>query len=450
MNRTLLAPLGVLLLLACSEPATPDPVVPPVGESSRDAAAAWMKQTAIPLSTVEAGHGFADLAPLTPVLSGVRVVGLGESTHGTREFFQLKHRMFEYLVNEHGFTVFGIEANFTEAFAVDHYVLTGEGDPARALAGLHFWTWNTEEVLALIHWMRAYNADPAHTRKLRFYGMDSQYSVGPARAVLDYLAQVDPAYRAEVEPWLTRLLNISELYGGNPEEAQARAASHITPVQQLRARIEAQREAYVQARGEEAYVLNARHARTLEHAVNITALTGELRSNKRDTFAMENVRWILEREGQGAKMAIWAHNAHLMRENGSFIPTGAHLKAELGDAFYMFRLAFNQGEFRALLYPPGGPAQGLQTHRITAAPSESFEAVLTSTRLPLLALDLRAAPREGAVARYMDQQVPMREIGAVYTPGYHYLYRLRPRFAFDGVLFVETTTASRPNPPLEP
>jgi erythromycin esterase len=268
--------------------------------------------------------------------------------------------------------------------------------------------------------------------------------------VLDYLAQVDPAYRAEVEPWLTRLLNISELYGGNPEEAQARAASHITPVQQLRARIEAQREAYVQARGEEAYVLNARHARTLEHAVNITALTGELRSNKRDTFAMENVRWILEREGQGAKMAIWAHNAHLMRENGSFIPTGAHLKAELGDAFYMFRLAFNQGEFRALLYPPGGPAQGLQTHRITAAPSESFEAVLTSTRLPLLALDLRPAPREGAVARYMDQQVPMREIGAAYTPGYHYLYRLRPRFAFDGVLFVETTTASRPNPPLEP
>jgi len=446
VNRILLAALGTLLLLSCGEPADPPPSTPV--ESSRAAAIAWMKQTAIPLATVEAGHGFADLAPLTPVLAGVRVVGLGESTHGTREFFQLKHRMFEYLVSELGFTVFTIEANFTEAFAVDHYVLTGEGDPARALAGLHFWTWNTEEVLELIRWMRAYNADPAHPRKLRFYGMDSQVSRGPAQALLDYLAQVDPAYRAEVEPWLTRLLDFAEL-NGNPEESRVRAASYITPVRDLRARLEAQREHYVQSRGEEAYALIARHARTLEHAVVQSSLAGLQRSNRRDEFAMENVRWILEREGPGAKMAIWAHNAHLMRVNGSFTPTGAHLKAELGDAFYMFRLAFNQGEFRALLIPPNSPPEGLQTHRIDAAPKESFEAVLAATGLPRLALDLRAAPGDGAVARYMDQQVAMREIGAAYTPGYSYLRELRPRGTFDGVLFVETTTASRPNPPLD-
>jgi erythromycin esterase len=409
-----------------------------------------MKQAAVPLSTAEAGHGFADLAPLTPVLAGARVVGLGESTHGTREFFQLKHRMFEYLVSELGFTVFTIEANFTEAFAVDHYVLTGEGDPARALAGLHFWTWNTQEVLALIHWMRAYNADPAHPRKLRFYGMDSQISIGPAQALLDYLAQVDPAYRAEVEPWLTRLLEPGELNGINAQESMDRAATYIPRVLQLRRRLEAQREPYVQARGEEAYLLITQHARTLEHSVTISSLPGTERSNRRDVYAAENVRWILEREGPGAKMAIWAHNAHLMRENGNFIPTGAHLKAELGDAFYMFRLAFNQGTFRAILLPSGGTPQGLRTHRIDAAPEETFEAALASTELPLLALDLRAAPRDGEVAQYLDRQVFMREIGAAYTPGYHYLKRLRPRFAFDGVLFVETTTATRPNPPLDP
>ncbi|QRK12534.1 erythromycin esterase family protein [Archangium violaceum] len=151
----------------------------------------------IPTTTVETGHGFSDLAPLVPVLAQVRVVGLGESTHGTREFFQLKHRMFEFLVSELGFTAFVLEANFTASAAVDHYVLTGEGAPARLLAGLQLWPWNTEEVLALIQWMRAYNADPAHPRKLRFYGMDATLSVGPARAMLDYLAQVDPAYRAD-------------------------------------------------------------------------------------------------------------------------------------------------------------------------------------------------------------------------------------------------------------
>ncbi len=54
------------------------------------------------------------------------------------------------------------------------------------------------------------------------------------------------------------------------------------------------------------------------------------------------------------------------------------------------------------------------------------------------------------MAAYWKEPVPMRELSAVYTPGGPYLYSLHPRVACDGLLFVETTTASRPNPPLDP
>ncbi len=449
MNRIVLASLGVLLLLSCDEPVMPP--TPPTGVTPRAAAAAWMKEAALPLSSVEVGHGFDDLAPLKPVLANTQVVGLGESTHGTREFFQLKHRMFEFLVSELGFTVFALEANFTEATAIDRYVLTGEGDPARALAGLYFWTWDTEEILALIHWMRAYNADPAHTRKLRFYGVDMQYSRGPAQALLDSLAQVDPAYRSEVEPWLTRLLSTGELNGSDPEDSLVRAAGHVPRVQALRAQLEARREQYVQSQGEEAYLWMTQHALLLEQTVLLYSLRDAARANRRDVYMAENVRWVLEHEGPEAKMALWAHNAHLMPENGaSYTAMGAHLRDTFGDAFYMFRLTFNQGEFRARLYPRGGPAQEVQTHLIGPAPSESIEASLAGTGLPLLALDLRSAPSEGAVASYLKEPVPTRELSAVYTPGYHYLFSLSPRLTCDGLLFVEKTTASRPNPPLAP
>ena len=104
-----------------------------------------------------------------------RLVALGEATHGTREFFQLKHRMLEFLVSELGFTVFGIEATMPEAFDVNEFVLTGKGDPARALAGMYFWTWDTEEVLEMIRWMRNYNSDPRHEKKVKFYGFDAQF-----------------------------------------------------------------------------------------------------------------------------------------------------------------------------------------------------------------------------------------------------------------------------------
>jgi len=67
----------------------------------------WIRARAVPLATVEAGHGFADLAPLAAAIGDARIVGLGEATHGTREFFQLKHRLLEWLVSERGFDVFG-------------------------------------------------------------------------------------------------------------------------------------------------------------------------------------------------------------------------------------------------------------------------------------------------------------------------------------------------------
>ena len=53
----------------------------------------WIRANAIPLTTAEAGHGFDDMQPLKKVIGSARIVSLGEATHGTREFFQLKDRM---------------------------------------------------------------------------------------------------------------------------------------------------------------------------------------------------------------------------------------------------------------------------------------------------------------------------------------------------------------------
>src|SRR5262245_44123546 len=71
----------------------------------------WLRTHAIPLQTPEASRGFADMQALKKVVGNARIVALGEATHGTREFFQLKHRMLEFLASEMGFTISSIEAN---------------------------------------------------------------------------------------------------------------------------------------------------------------------------------------------------------------------------------------------------------------------------------------------------------------------------------------------------
>jgi erythromycin esterase len=137
---------------------------------AQDAVVSWFRAQAIPIQTPEAGHGFDDLQPLKKVVGNARIVALGEATHGTREFFQLKHRLLEFLATEMGFTIFSIEANMPEAYRLNDYVLTGTGDPKQLLRGMYFWTWDTEEVLDMILWMRRFNE--SGKGRVEFTGFD--------------------------------------------------------------------------------------------------------------------------------------------------------------------------------------------------------------------------------------------------------------------------------------
>jgi len=155
---------------------------------------AWVRTHAIPLKTVEASNGFTDLQPLKPMIGGARIVSLGEATHGSREIFQLKHRMVEFLATEMGFTIFAIEANMPEAYRVNDYVVNGTGDPAQLLRGMYFWTWDTDEVLTMIKWMRAFNQ--SGKGRIEFTGFDMQTPTVALDLARQFVAENEPGYLA--------------------------------------------------------------------------------------------------------------------------------------------------------------------------------------------------------------------------------------------------------------
>jgi erythromycin esterase-like protein len=157
-----------------------------------DAVTEWIQGAAIPLATPVAGNGFDDMQPLKKVVGDARIVSLGEATHGTREFFQLKHRMLEFLATEMGFTIFSIEASMPEAYRLNDYVLHGKGDPARLIAGMYFWTWNTEEVLDMVLWMRKFNE--SGKGPVQFTGFDMQYPGVANEIIREFVVRADPEY----------------------------------------------------------------------------------------------------------------------------------------------------------------------------------------------------------------------------------------------------------------
>src|SRR5215813_6337153 len=171
---------------------------PAMGSQVPEEAVAWLRANALPLASVEPGSPFHDLAPLRPMLSKARVISLGESTHGTREFFKLKQRLIEYCVAELGFTIIAFEANYGSMLAVNDYVLYGKGDIADVIApGVGFAIYDTEEVLALVEWVRGWNL--THARKVQFHGLDMQSSPPAALHLLAYLERVAPELAATSE-----------------------------------------------------------------------------------------------------------------------------------------------------------------------------------------------------------------------------------------------------------
>ncbi len=403
------------------------------------AAERWVAANSIPLETVEAGHGFRDLEPLKKLVGNARIVALGEATHGTREFFQLKHRMLEFLVSEMGFTVFGMEAPMPEGFDVNHYVLTGEGDPAKALSGLHFWIWDTEEVLDLIRWMRRYNADPRHKRKVKFYGFDMSFPGRAAKVTLVYLRKVDSEGAAVAEPALAVLSNPIASAENEPTILSKELTEQLTTyTKELLARFDERKQDYIRRSSPSEWALARQHARILAQWTDNIKHGGT--GSRRDHYMAENIAWILEQEGRDAKIAVWAHNSHVATASSRM---GGDLRKMFGNRLVVFGLTFNQGAFQALS-EKNGDIRGFE---VGPAPVGSLDATLAAAGLPIVALPLRRLPRAGPVAEWFNTEEVTHDIGYYDEQIEAWNFAtLSVSRVYDALLFIERTSAARAMP----
>ena len=159
--------------------------------------AGWLRHYARPLTTTELVPYSYDLDPLRPMIGDATVVGLGDGTHGTHEFFTVKLRAIDFLVSELNFDVVAFEGPFPLMNRINTYVQGGEGD-ARALVGQMAETsayvfWDTEEIVQLVEWMRVYNLGRGQRPPIEIAAVDVFEEPALAVSVVDYLRAVDPA-----------------------------------------------------------------------------------------------------------------------------------------------------------------------------------------------------------------------------------------------------------------
>jgi erythromycin esterase len=403
----------------------------------------WVSRTALPLSTTDPNASLDDLEPLRQMVGSAHVVGLGEGTHGTREFFLMKHRILKFLVTRMGFTHFAIEATSPEADDMNRYVLTGDGDPVKLLSRLYFWTWNTQEVLDMVRWMREWNSTAPANQRVQFLGFDMQSPGASIDSVAAFVQRVDPGAVAEITADYLCLSDFrnrgptpgrpTSAYASLSASARVDCAAAVKAVYDL---LTTRRAQYEAASSTAVYQSVLHHARLVQQFEGMAAS-----SQSRDASMAENVTWIRDQAGPNAKIVLWAHNGHI---NAVRNLMGGYLRTAYGSDYVNLGFAFGRGTFSAV-GQSGNTFLSLGTFSSNIFPNASIEAIFGATDKPRLLFDARQIAGGGTAAAQLAAPIRMRSIGCCFDPSRESAYFSATRFPanFDLLVYFATGSASQ-------
>lgn len=405
----------------------------------------WVQQNAIPIQHVVAGNGFSDLQPLKKILKDVRVVGLGENTHGTREFFQVKHRLLEFLVREMNFTAFALEGGYGSCEPINNYVLYGKGDLTSVLTAQGYVVWDMEEFATMIEWMHTYNQSVPDDKKVSFYGIDIMYNEPAREKVLAYLQKYS-AQIALAADSLFHFLSSQEKQWSKEKDKNLLTNARLK-LQQLITYLTEHQQTLTTASSAKEFAQTLKYSQVMEqwfmlHLPDSTDTTSTA-NMKRSQAMGNNLLYLMEKEKPNARFVVWEHNVHIADGHMETAEPnlGYMLKKKFGDAYYGVAFEFNQGSYQSRLRSPG-IFGNLKVATVAAAPNGYLAYYLFEANKKNLFLNLREPVDNPTVNQWLNQPQKMRFFGWFNDDTSTKNVYLKSRY--DGIIFIDRATATRP------
>ncbi|MBO7630101.1 MAG: erythromycin esterase family protein [Bacteroidales bacterium] len=276
-----------------------------------------------PIDTEEFSKCAGNVSDIT-IPDSVRIIALGEATHGNIEFQQLKLDVFKLMVEKYGVRAFALEGDYGGCEAVNRYIHGGAGTAQEAVAAIGFHIYRTEQMAQLIEWMRQYNATAKEGEDLRFYGFDMQIYENNYK----YLLEAAKTYAVPTS-------ELEKLW----DKSEDKYSASFTADQKAKV-IEKVRQDLLQLN--DSTTAQAVHfADILLQNIALGKVINDMSKGNalRDSLMFVNTHWIMEQEearGNGC-IFISAHNGHIERRHdyGTIGKAmGALLANELGKAYF--------------------------------------------------------------------------------------------------------------------
>ena len=400
-----------------------------------DSHIAWLKQHAIPLRSIDPNdEDFMDLEPLAKIFENVRIVQLGEQSHGEGATFHAKTRLVKFLHQKLGFDVLAFESGLYDCRKAWELLRSGM-EPYEAFSHGVFGIWSdSEQVRPLIdYWGKVAKSK----RPLELCGFDCQFSakstpgllVKDVNALWDKLGPTAPgaAQRAAIVKTFPMLLTSQK------PSTQERQQWH-NAMTAWRKSLETARPSDALPEVELAFwrqFVAGISGFAAKRGFGPDALEMVDWKNFRDRQMARNLVWLAQYVYPKRKIIVWAASGHLMRNPSRdwylTVTMGHEVWKEIGKETYTVAFTAAEGKHRwwwnwekaSQLHPPAPGS--LEDLFVRAGFNNAF-------------LDFRSLGPDGA---WLKQKLTGRLVG------YHN-YEANWTDVFDGVVFIKKMFRSTP------
>lgn len=424
---------------------------------------------------IDAPGGVPPAEVLDDLIGDARVVLIGESSHGTHEFYDARAEITKWLIEHKGFNAVAAEADWPDAYRVNRYV-RGVGEdstPEEALRGFQrfpAWMWRNTVVRDFVGWLRWHNGRCATDgrRQTGFYGLDLYSLHRSMQEVIGYLDTVDPAAAARARARYACFDHSAGDDGQAYGYAAAFGAGQSCEREAVEQLVDLQRSAmdYLRQDGElaESELFYAQqNAVTVRNAEAYYRgmFAGRVTSwNMRDKHMAQTLAALMEhldREGGAhpgpARIVVWAHNSHVGDARATEVSADGQLtigqlaREQYGEYCRLIGFSTYSGTVTAASNW-GGDAE---RKNVRPALPGSIEELLHETGNPEFLVAMHDSSAGGSSAAAALEVVRLgRAIGVIYQPRTerqsHY-FHVRPSDQFDAMIHIDSTHALEP---LEP
>jgi protein-L-isoaspartate(D-aspartate) O-methyltransferase len=419
-----------------------------VDELSHTVLSGLIAEVATPIASIEE----ADLSGLMERIGNSRLVLLGEASHGTAEFYDMRARITRELIEKKGFRLIAVEADWPDAAQINHFVRDTRIEPMEEATFTRFpsWMWANTQVLEFVKWLRHHNQQFEPEQRAGFYGLDLYSMYSSIHAVINYLEEVDVEAAAVARrrygcltPWETDPATYGAMALNQQHSSCEKDVIAILNTL-LRKRfnyIMQDRHRFLDA------ISNARLVKNAEHYYRIMYRASHESWNFRDQHMFDTLQSLLEFHGSGSKAVVWAHNSHIgnaeateMSARGE-INIGCLCRRHYGQSAYLIGFGTHHGTVAAASNW-GAP---MEVKKVRPSHPRSYERVFHDSEVSALMLPLRYGDQQ--TVRDLRPSRLERAIGVIYRPETelqsHYFAASLPE-QFDEYIWFDETRAVSP------